>query len=266
MTERFHHQTAIVTGAGTGIGFEIARQLVAEGASVILNDIDEEQARRAAAEIIARVGGACIAMPGDAGSVALTAELVAAAVEHFGRLDMVVANAGLTQFGDFFDFREEDFSKVLNLNLRGSFFLTQAAARQMREQKTGGRILLMSSVVADVACPNLAAYGMTKAALRALARGLVLDLSPYGITINAIAPGATLTERTALEEEDYDGIWSQLNPLSRTARPDDIAQTALFLLSPAARHITGQTLIVDGGWTSVGLTPDWLKKINVNDQ
>ena len=171
---------------------------------------------------------------------------------------MVVANAGLTQFGDFFDFQEEDFRKVLDLNLKGAFFLTQAAARQMRNTEDGGRILLMSSVVADVACPNLAVYSMTKAALRAMARSLVLDLSPYGITINAIAPGATLTERTALEEEDYDGVWSKLNPMGRTARPDDSAQTALFLLSPAARHITGQTLIVDGGWTSVGLTPDIL--------
>lgn len=258
MDKRFQHQVAIVTGAGTGIGFEIARQLVREGASVVLNDINPDQALQASENIRKETQGNCIAVPGDAGSVELTFQLVAAAVRSFGRIDMAVANAGLTKFGNFFDFQEADLRNVLDLNLQGSFFLVQAAARQMRDQGNGGRILLMSSVVADVACPNLAAYGMTKAALRALARNLVLDLSPHNININVIAPGATLTERTAQEESDYEGTWNKLNPLGRTAMPDDIAQTALFLLSPAARHITGQTLIVDGGWTSVGFTPNLL--------
>lgn len=258
MNEQFHDQSAIITGAGAGIGFEIARQLAEAGASVILNDVDEELAERAAKKIDGLPAGRCVPIAGDAGSLSVIDRMVEAAVRHFGKVDLAIANAGLTHFADFFDLREEDFLRVLDLNLKGSFFLTQAVARQMREQGTGGRILLLSSVVADVACPNLAAYGVTKAALRAMAKSLVLDLSPHNITINAIAPGATLTERTALEEEDYEGTWNQLTPLGRTAMPGDIAKAALFLLSPAARHITGQTLVVDGGWTSRGVTPDWL--------
>ncbi|TAG75892.1 MAG: SDR family oxidoreductase, partial [Runella slithyformis] len=176
------------------------------------------------------------------------------AVAHFGRLDMVIANAGITLFGDFFDYPPESFERVLNVNLRGSFFLTQAAARQMRQQGTGGRILLMSSVTGHQAHQFLSAYGMTKAALEMLAKSLVIELSPHQITINAVVPGATLTERT-LEDPEYVQTWSRITPVGRPASVEDIANAALFLVSPAARHITGQSLVVDGGWTCTSPSP-----------
>ena len=157
-------------------------------------------------------------------------------------------------FGDFFEYKPESLDQVMNVNLRGSFFLTQAAAAQMKKQKEGGSILLMSSVTAHQAHKDLAAYGMTKAAIEMLAKTLVIELSPYNISINAIAPGATTTERTA-EDAQYEKTWSRITPAGRPAHVDDIANAALFMLSPASRHITGQSLIIDGGWTSVSPSP-----------
>ncbi|RMG59975.1 MAG: glucose 1-dehydrogenase [Bacteroidetes bacterium] len=243
-------QVAIVTGAGLGIGREICRQLAGAGVAVVLNDIDEACAQRAAAEL----GPQVVAAAGDVADPAVVQGLVDTAVAHFGRLDMAVANAGITHFGAFLSYRPEDFSRVLSVNLGGSFFLAQAAARQMMAQGSGGSLLLMSSVTGHQAHKNLAAYGMTKAALEMLARNLVLELSPHQIRVNALAPGATATERT-LAESDYEQTWSRLTPLGRPASVSDIAQAALFLLSDAARHITGQTLVVDGGWTAVSPSP-----------
>jgi 3-oxoacyl-[acyl-carrier protein] reductase len=168
---------------------------------------------------------------------------------------MVVANAGLTVFGNFFDFSREDFQKILDVNMRGAFFLTQGAARIMKEHGRGGRVLLMSSVTGIRCFPDLSVYSMTKAALQMLARNLVLALGPHKITINAVAPGATLTDRTREEEPDYAGVWSRLTPMGRVGTPTDVANTCLFLLSDEASHITGQTLVVDGGWTATGRSP-----------
>ena len=175
-------------------------------------------------------------------------------VSTYGKVDIVIANAGITLFGDFFDYSPEDFYNVMRLNLGGSFFLAQQAARQMREQNNGGRILFMSSVTGHQAHKNLAAYGMSKAALEMLAKNLVLELSPYGITINAIAPGATSTERTKSDPE-YENTWSRITPIGKPASTHDIASAVLFLVSSEAGHITGQTLVVDGGWTSVSPSP-----------
>ena len=249
----FFDQSVIITGAGQGIGFEIARQLALQGASVLLNDIDDNLCSSAANKI-KQEGGNCIGLSGDAGDVSLITRMVDRAVNEFGKLDIVIANAGITLYADFFDYTPDAFSKVVQLNLAGSFFLAQAAAKKMKEQKTGGSILFMSSVVGHQAHKNLAAYAITKAGLEMLAKNLVIELSPYNININAIAPGATLTERT-LEDKEYTNTWSRITPIGKPATTNDIANAALFLVSPASKHITGQSLIIDGGWTSVSPSP-----------
>ncbi|MBS1918119.1 MAG: SDR family oxidoreductase [Bacteroidetes bacterium] len=249
----FYKKVCIVTGAGQGIGFEICRQLCLQGASVLLNDIDEALTAEAVSRL--KTGTAdCIGMHGDAGDVAFIQQMVDKAVTEFGKLDIVVANAGITLFADFFEYTPDAFSKVMRLNLGGSFFLAQAAAKQMKQQKNGGSILFMSSVVGHQAHKNLAAYAITKAGLEMLAKNLVIELSPFNITVNAIAPGATLTERT-LDDKDYEKTWSRITPIGRPATTLDIANAALFLVSPNARNITGQSLVIDGGWTSISPSP-----------
>jgi glucose 1-dehydrogenase len=250
---KFSNQSVIVTGAGQGIGFEISRQLALQGASVLLNDIDEKLTSSAVSKIKSE-GGNCIGLPGDAGAVSFIKEMVKLAVGEFGKLDIAIANAGITLYADFFDYTPDSFNKVMQLNLAGSFFLAQAAAKQMKEQKTGGSILFMSSVVGHQAHKNLAAYAITKAGLEMLAKNLVIELSPYNINVNAIAPGATLTERT-LDDKDYEKTWSRITPIGKPATTTDIANAALFLVSADSRHITGQSLIIDGGWTSVSPSP-----------
>lgn len=256
MALKFLDKVAVITGAGKGIGFEIARQLVLQGASVALNDIDGALAKEASIKLVLEGPGKCVAIPGDASDHQFIHKLVRKTIEEFGRIDMAIANAGTTLFSDFFELKLEDFQKVVNLNLQGSFFLAQQAALQMRLQGSGGRILLMSSTIGLRAYPHLCIYSMTKSALHMMARSLVIDLSPYDITINALAPGATITERTLLEDPDYENCWRELIPNGKTAMPSDIANAALFILSPDAGHITGQTLVIDGGWTAVSPYPN----------
>ncbi|WP_347159073.1 SDR family NAD(P)-dependent oxidoreductase [Pontibacter chitinilyticus] len=246
-------KVAIVTGAGQGIGLEISRKLAQAGAKVILNDLDATLAEDAARQIT-QENGACIAMAGDASDVACIQQMVHTAVTRFGSLDIVVANAGITFFGDFFTYTPEAFYKVLQVNLGGTFFLAQAAANQMKQQPTGGSLLFTSSVTGHQAHQHLAAYGMSKAAIEMLAKNLVIEVSMYNINVNTIAPGATLTERT-MEDPAYEKTWSRITPMGRPASVADIAHAALFLVSDEARHITGQTLIIDGGWTCISPSP-----------
>ena len=250
----FKDKVAIVTGAGKGIGFEICAQLAIEGAAVILNDIDSALAVQAAQQINEKTKGQCIAMGGDSSDLKFIQQMVDNAVSKFGKLDIVIANAGITLFGDFFTYTPASFFKVMEVNLGGTFFLAQAASNQMKKQENGGTILFTSSVTGHQAHKDLAAYGMSKAAIEMLAKNLVIEVSPFKINVNTIAPGATLTERT-LEDPRYTEMWNKLTPMGRPAYVSDIANAALFLVSDKAKHITGQTLIVDGGWTSISPTP-----------
>ena len=249
-------KVAIVTGAGEGIGFAISELLIQNGCSVVLNDINSELGETAAEELNRINKGKCLFVEGDAGEVAMIDKLVNATITKFGKVNFVIPNAGITLFGDFLEFTPESFQKVMALNLQGAFFLVQRAAKEFIHQATGGKVILMSSQVGIRAYRNLTAYAMTKAGLQMMAINLAYELGDHQININVVAPGATLTKRTAKEQPDYEGSWSKLNPNNRVGKPEDVAKTCLFLLSDESSHINGQTISIDGGWTTAGKYPE----------
>jgi len=253
-----HHQkVAIITGAGIGIGYEIALQLALTGVAIVLNDIDKKAAA-AAVKKIRKQGGEITGFVGDISEMETIKGMIDCAIHTFGRLDYAIANAGITTFGNFLDYPVERFQQLIKVNLQGTFFLAQQAAKQMITQEEGGRILLMSSVTGHTYHPDLTTYGMSKAAIVFLAKTLGVELAKYQITVNAISPGATLTERTIdLEDGDeFQKQWERTTPNGKCATTEDIANTALFLLSDKAKHITSQTIIVDGGWTAMSPPPN----------
>ncbi len=246
----FKNKTLIITGAGLGIGFEIAKQLSYQGANVVINDIDEHVGQKAANSLVN-----CKFLAGDAGDLTVIENLIALALDSFGSLDFIIPNAGITSFGPFLDYTKKQLDDLLHLNIQGTFFLAQQGAKQLIKQKKGGRIILISSITGIKPHDELEAYGMTKAAIAFLASALSKQMGPHGITVNCITPGATATERT-LDNDDYEKGWSKIIPTRQVAQTSDIAAAALFLLSDAANHINGQNIVIDGGWNQVGPMPD----------
>lgn len=255
-TQPYTGKVVLVTGAAVGIGNEICRAFASGGAQVALNDIDGALAARVAGEINAEIGAERVyGWGGDIADVSGIRRMVAEIVEKFGRLDVAVCNAGITLGGRFLDYEPEQFDQLMAVNLRGTYFTAQAAARVMVEKATGGRIILMSSVTGIQAFRGLGTYGISKAGIRMMARSLALELGMNGITVNAIAPGATITERTLQEAPNYEALWSAVSPVNRVASVSDIAAAVLFFASDGTRHVTGQTMVVDGGWSTVSPLP-----------
>ena len=246
----FADKSVLVTGAGTGIGYALCRAFAEAGAQVALNDVDPVVCQAAVERINQGFGSERVyAYAGDVADVQVVRQICQAFVERTGRLDVAIANAGITNYGEFLTYTPEAFDHLTSVNLRGSFFTAQTAARLMIEKHLPGRILLMSSVTGIQAHLNLGCYGITKAGIRMMARTVALEVGKYGITANAICPGATLTERTLRDDPSYEENWAGVTPGGRAGTVEDIVAAALYLASPAARHVTGQTLIVDGGWT-----------------
>ena len=247
-------KAAIVTGASREIGAAMAEALAAQGCAVLLAHYGEPERAEATVAAIRAAGGRCERYEGDLSTVAGAYALVARAVELFCRLDILAANAGLTIGAPLIDTDEATFDTLFDLNVKGSFFCAQAAARQMAAHG-GGRIVFSSSVTGVQACRNLGAYGITKAALRHMARVWALELGPLGITVNALGIGATLNERNLRDDPEYEEHWGAITPVGRVARPSDAAGALLFLVSDAAATVTGHTLLIDGGWTIASPMP-----------
>jgi glucose 1-dehydrogenase len=240
---------ALVTGSSKGIGREIAIRLAREGADVIINyNSDPKGADEALAEVTA-LGRRGAALKANLGAIGEVRELVAKSAELLGGLDILVNNAGIEKHAPFWDVTEADYDAVLNVNLKGVFFATQAFVQACRASGTRGRIINISSVHEDMAFPNFAAYCASKGGIRMLTRTLAVELGPLGITINSIAPGAIETPINAKLLNDpvkLNALTSQI-PLGRLGKPDDVAGLATFLASSESSYVTGATYLVDGG-------------------
>ncbi|MCO5081065.1 MAG: SDR family oxidoreductase [Rhizobiaceae bacterium] len=247
---RHADKVAIVTGAAQGIGLAIAKKLSQEGASVVLADIDAERGRAEAGGIERAIFHRC-----DVGDAAEAAGLVDKAVAEFGRLDFCVNNAAIVPAGDIFEIEDDRFDQALRTNLRGPFLVSRAAARVMVANGAGS-IVNMSSVSASFASPKMIAYGMSKAGVNMLTRALALTLAPYGIRVNAVAPGTVNTAQAALLMTDPASAEMVLSrtPIGRLAETAEIAEVVAFLLSEQASYITGQTIVADGGRTVMNFT------------
>jgi NAD(P)-dependent dehydrogenase (short-subunit alcohol dehydrogenase family) len=255
VSDRLSGKVALVTGAGTGIGQAMAIRFAREGARVAINYHSNAEGAQRTLEGVQAAGVDGVVLHADLRSADAARALVDAAAEHFGRLDVLVNNSGVTSWGAFVDYAEARFDDVVDTNLKGSYFASQAAARRFISQRTPGRIVLISSLAGVHAMPYLSAYSMTKAALRMLARSLSLELGPHGITVNAIGVGPTLNERNLHDDPDYDAHWGQVVPVGRAGTVGDVSSAAVFLCSDEASYVNGTTLIVDGGWSAYGPTP-----------
>jgi len=248
-------KVAIVTGASREIGAAMAEALAGAGAAVLVAHYAEPALAEAVVARIAAAGGRALAHDADCSTVAANQALVARAVAAFGRLDIFAANAGLTIEKPFLETDESTWDTLVDLNLKGSYFGAQAAARQMIAQGSGGRIVFSSSVTGMRTVPNLSAYGVTKAGLRHMARVLGYELGQYGITVNALGIGAIVNERNMRDDPDYAAHWAGVSPVGRAGQPADVAAALMFLVSPEASLINGHTLVLDGGWTNYSPMP-----------
>lgn len=244
-------KTAIVTGAAAGIGYAIAERFVREGVRVIVADINAEKGERAV-EDLAKLGDVRF-VKADVGKSLDVHNLVASAIDTLGDVDILVNNAGIVHGADFLDLKEEDFERVLDVNLKGTFLVGQAVARYMKEKVENGRpagvIINMSSVNAVFAIANQVPYSVSKGGVNQLTKVMALSLAPYGIRVNAIGPGSIMTDMLASVNADpaaRNRILSR-TPLGRIGDPKEIASIAAFLASDDASYVTGQTIYADGG-------------------
>ncbi len=251
---RFGDRVALVTGAGSGIGRAIALALAQEGADVVVNDAVGDRADATAAEIRSS-GRRSQPAPGDVASEDAVREIVRKAVATFGRIDLLVNNAGIPdQFVPTTEQESDRWQRVVDVHLRGAFLCSRESGRHMIERRSG-RIVNVASVVGMGGAPARNAYGPAKAGLIMLTKTLAVEWARHGIRVNSVSPGYVLTplvEKGIAAGVVDDRVLVRRTPMGRLARPAEIADAALFLLSDAASYVTGANLPVDGGWTAFG--------------
>ncbi|TCD15469.1 SDR family NAD(P)-dependent oxidoreductase [Oricola cellulosilytica] len=242
---------AVVTGAARGIGYAIAKRLLQDGAKIALADTDEKKGKLSEKEL--SQFGEVRYFPVDVGDRLSVHNLMASTLDEFGDIDILVNNAGIVHGEDFLNISEENFDRVMRVNLKGAFLCGQAAAKMMVEKINNGgpagTIINMSSINGTVAIPNQVPYCVSKGGLDQLTKVMALSLAPYGITVNAVGPGSIMTEMLASVNDDpaaRDRILSR-TPLLRIGEPSEIASVVSFLASRDASYITGQTIHADGG-------------------
>lgn len=251
---RLKDRIVLVTGASKGIGHALALGVAREGAHVLVNYNSDQTGAEATAAQIAKLGRRAVAVKADIGNVAEIQAMFAVLRREFGRLDVLINNAGVTGWTSLFDVTEAQWDRVLETNLKGTFFCSLEAARLMKETG-GGSIVNVSTNCAALGVKNLVAYATSKAGIHGLTRQLAVELAPYQIRVNTFAPGPTQIERNLRDDPDYDRSWGSTTPMNRTARREETIGPAVFLASDESSYMTGQVFYVDGGWTVQGRIP-----------
>jgi glucose 1-dehydrogenase len=242
-------RTAIVTGASSGIGQGIAARLGREGANIVIDYRGRPEGANATLKLVQDSGARGITVQADVSKLDAVRDLVDQAWKAFGGADILVNNAGLEKSSDFWTTTEQDYDLVLDVNLKGPFFLTQAFVHRLRNAKKPGRVINISSVHEDMALPHFASYCASKGGLRMLMRDLAVELGPLGITVNNVAPGAIATpiNKSLLEDKlKLDALLKNI-PLGRLGTVDDVAGLVAYLASDDAAYVTGSTFVIDGG-------------------
>ena len=241
---------AVVTGAGRGIGKAIAKALAASRAGVVVCDIDLDAAARVAGEIESS-GGKALPANADVRIRSEIEQMVQKGTQEFGGIQILVNNAGVVLRKPAEEITEEEWDKVIDINLKGTFLCAQTVGKAMIQRGEGGRIINIASIMGGVALPPRAAYCASKGGIIALTKDLAAEWAKYGVTVNTISPGWTVTEMTQayFSQEEVRGFLLERIPLNRLGKPEDIANLAVFLASEYSGYITGQAIFVDGGWT-----------------
>ncbi len=243
---KLENKVALVTGAARGIGKAIAKALAAEGAVVIVNYNGSAQRAAETVKEIEEAGGKALAIRCNVADFTACKDMIDGIIKEQGRLDILVNNAGITRDGLLMKMSEEDFDSVMDTNLKGAFNCIRHAARQMIKQKSG-RIISISSVSGVLGNAGQANYSASKAGIIGLTKATAREVASRGITVNAIAPGFITTDMTEVLSEAVKTSVTETIPMKKFGKPEDIAQTALFLASEEAAYITGQVICVDGG-------------------
>ena len=246
MSSKLSGKVAFVTGASRGIGRAVALRLAADGAKVALNFASNSAKAEAVKAEIEAAGGTAMLMQGDVAKFEVVAELINKVVNVWGRLDILINNAGITRDNLLIKMSEDDFDRVISTNLKGVFNCTKAVTRQMMKQR-GGRIVNMSSVVGLKGNISQANYAAAKAGIIGFTKSAARELASRGVTVNAVAPGFINTDMTAALSEKVKEVLLQEIPAGRMGTPEDVANAVAFLVSDEAAYITGQVLSVDGG-------------------
>jgi glucose 1-dehydrogenase len=251
VANRLEGKVVAITGGDQGIGRAIAERLAREGADIALCYRSNKAGANEVVGVVQKNGRKAAAIQCDVGKVADGQRFITEAVAQLGRIDVLVNNAGLERRADFWDVTEQDYDIVLDVNLKGPFFVTQAFVKHRMQAKAGGKVINISSVHEELPFPHFTSYCASKGGIKMMTRNLSIELAPLGITINSIAPGAIETpiNKNLLNDPAKLGALLDNIPLKRLGKPEDVSGLAAFLASSDADYVTGTTYFVDGGLT-----------------